>query len=167
MASKKKKAAAAAGGAAGAAKAARNSPYVQEIVENDDLRDNLQQAYESARDAYERISSAKKPAKAVFDDKKLQRDLKLAAESIKEAGLTLKEAPSGGRKKSGGGIMRKLLLLTVAAGLAMALSEDLRKKVLDMLFGAEEEFEYTSTSSATDSGTSGGVNTPAASSSTN
>ncbi len=126
MASKKKKAAAAAGGAAGAAKAARNSPYVQEIVDNDDLRDNIAQAYESARDAYERISSAKKPAKAVFDDKKLQRDLKLAAESIKEAGLTLKEAPSGGRKKSGGGIMRKLLLLTVAAGLAMALSEDLR-----------------------------------------
>ena len=150
MASKKKKAAAAAGGAAGAAKAARNSPYVQEIVDNDDLRDNIQQAYESARDAYERISSSKKPAKAVFDDKKLQRDLKVAAESIKEAGLTLKEAPSGGRKKSGGGIMRKLLLLTVAAGLAMALSEDLRKKVLDMLFGAEEEFEYTSTSTPGD-----------------
>ena len=39
MASKKKKAAAAAGGAAGAAKAAKNSPYVQELVENDDLRD--------------------------------------------------------------------------------------------------------------------------------
>jgi hypothetical protein len=30
-------------------------------------------------------------------------------------------------------------------GLALALSEDLRKKVLDALFGAEEEFEYTST----------------------
>ena len=29
--------------------------------------------------------------------------------------------------------------------LALALSEDLRKAVLDKLFGAEEEFEYTST----------------------
>ena len=29
--------------------------------------------------------------------------------------------------------------------LALALSEGLRKKVLDALFGAEEEFEYTST----------------------
>jgi hypothetical protein len=27
----------------------------------------------------------------------------------------------------------------------VALSEDLRKKVLDALFGAEEEFEYSST----------------------
>jgi hypothetical protein len=162
MASKKKKAAAAAGGAAGAAKAAKNSPYVQEIVENDDLRDNITQAYESARDAYDRIASSKKPAKAVFDDKKLQRDLKSAADSIKDAGLALKNAPTGGKKaKKKGGLGRKLLILTVAAGLALALSEDLRKKVLDALFGAEEEFEYTSTSTPAGGGASGGVTTPA------
>ena len=29
--------------------------------------------------------------------------------------------------------------------LAIALSEDLRTKVLDLLFGAEEEFDYSST----------------------
>ena len=34
MASKKKKAAAAAGGAAGTVRKAKNSPYVQELVEN-------------------------------------------------------------------------------------------------------------------------------------
>ena len=32
--------------------------------------------------------------------------------------------------------------------MALALSEGLRKKVLDALFGAEEEFEYTSTTSS-------------------
>jgi hypothetical protein len=166
MASKKKKAAAAAGGAAGAAKAAKNSPYVQEIVENDELRDNITAAYESARDAYDRIASSKKPAKAVFDDKKLQRDLKTAADSIKDAGLALKNAPSGAKKakaKKKGGLGRKLLILTVAAGLALALSEDLRKKVLDALFGAEEEFEYTSTSTPAGGGATGGVTTPAGS----
>ena len=31
----------------------------------------------------------------------------------------------------------------MGAGLALAMSEGLRKKVLDALFGAEEEFEYT------------------------
>jgi hypothetical protein len=36
----------------------------------------------------------------------------------------------------------------VGGGLALALSEGLRKKVLDALFGAEEEFEYTSSTSA-------------------
>jgi hypothetical protein len=34
------------------------------------------------------------------------------------------------------------------AGVALAVSSDLRKKVLDTLFGAEEEFEYTSTTTA-------------------
>ena len=38
----------------------------------------------------------------------------------------------------------------VGAGLALAVSEDLRKKVLDALFGAEEEFEYTSTTAPGD-----------------
>ena len=164
MASKKKKAAAAAGGAAATAKAAKDNKYVQEIVENDDLRENIQEAYESARDAYERIASSKKPAKAIFDDKKLQKDLKNAADSIRDAGLTLRDAPTKAQK-SGGGMGRKLLLVIVAAGLAVALSEDLRKKVLDMLFGAEEEFEYTSTSTSNSGGASGGVSTPAASSS--
>jgi hypothetical protein len=37
------------------------------------------------------------------------------------------------------------MLAIVAAVLAIVLSEGLRKTVLDALFGAEEEFEYTST----------------------
>ena len=43
MASKKKKAAKAGAGAIGAAQAARNNPYVQRVVEDDELRDNLVQ----------------------------------------------------------------------------------------------------------------------------
>ena len=35
----------------------------------------------------------------------------------------------------------------MAAAVALVLSEDARKTVLDTLFGAEEEFEYTSTTS--------------------
>ena len=38
-----------------------------------------------------------------------------------------------------------LVVALVGAGLALALSEGLRKKALDALFGAEEEFEYTAT----------------------
>ncbi len=155
----KKKAAAAGSGAVGAAKAAKDNPYVQRIVEDDELRDNLQAAYESARDAYGRISSSKKPAKALIDDKKLQRDLKAAADSIRDAAEALREAPKRSKPKSGGGFFRKLLVLSMAAGLALALSEDLRKKVLDALFGAEEEFEYTSTTTAAPSPETAGTTT--------
>ncbi len=164
MASTKKKAAAAAGGAAGAAKAARNSPYVQEIVDNDDLRENITKAYESARDAYDRLSSAKRPHKAIFDDGKLQKDLKSAVESIKDAGVALREAPNAKSGKRGGGVFRKLLVLGVAGGLALALSESLRKKVLDALFGAEEEFEYTSATTPADGAASADVTSAASAS---
>jgi hypothetical protein len=153
----KKKAAATAGGAYGAAKAAKNSPYVQRIVEDDDLRENLAQAYESARDAIDRLSNGKSPAKQIFDDKKLQQDLKQAADSIRDDSLALREAPKRSKPKKGG-FFRKLLLLGVAGGLALALSEGLRKKVLDALFGAEEEFEYTSTT-APSTGATGGATT--------
>jgi hypothetical protein len=136
MAAKKK-----AAKAGKAAMKARYNPYVQAIVDDDDLRDNLMQAYESSRHAFSRLSNGKSPSKQIFDDKKLQKDLKAAAESIRDASVALREAP----RKRKGGVGRFLLLGLVGGGLALALSEGLRKKVLDALFGAEEEFEYTST----------------------
>ena len=158
----KKKAVAASGGAVGAAKAARDNPYVQRLIEDDELRDNIQQAYESAQAAFSRLSNGKaSPAKAIFDDKKLQKDLKQAADSIRDASVALREAP-GKRKSSGGGFFRKVLVLGVAGGLALALSEGLRKKVLDALFGAEEEFEYTSTTTSAGGGATGGATTASA-----
>jgi hypothetical protein len=49
-------------------------------------------------------------------------------------------------ESSGGGGFGKLLFLVLIAGvLALVLSKDLRSKVLDALFGAEEEFDYSST----------------------
>jgi len=129
-----------------AAMKARYNPYVQQVIDDEDLRDNIVQAYESARDAYLRLSNGKSPAKQIFDDKKLQKDLKEASESIRDAAVTLREAPK--KRKSGGGFGRVVLVGIVGAGLALALSEGLRKKVLDALFGAEEEFEYTSTTSS-------------------
>ena len=39
----------------------------------------------------------------------------------------------------------RIALAVVAGGIAVAVSEDLRNKVLDALFGKEEEFDYTST----------------------
>ena len=135
------KAAKAGAGAYAAGKAARNNSYVQRLVEDDELRDNLRTAYESARKAYTRMSNGKGPAKALMEDKKVQRELREAATSLRDAADALRTPK---RKKRRG---RLLLLGLVGAGLAVALSEPLRKKVLDALFGAEEEFEYTSTTS--------------------
>ena len=139
----KKKAAAAGTGAVAAARAAKNNQYIQRLIEDEDLRQNLVDAYESARAAQARIANGKGPAKVVLDDKKFQKNLRDAAQSLKDAGDALRE----GKKKRRGGFGRLLVLGIVGGGLAIALNEGLRKKVLDALFGAEEEFEYTSTTS--------------------
>src|SRR5918994_2219019 len=128
--------------AGAAAYAVRRSPYVQRIAEDEDLRQNLWSAYESARAAVGRLQNGKHPTKPIFDDKRLQKDLKSAAESFKDASVALHEAP---RRRRKGGLGKLLLLGVVGGGVALVVSEDLRKKLLDALFGAEEEFEYTST----------------------
>ena len=123
---------------------ARENPYVQRLIEDDELRDNLREAFEAARGAYGRATGNGKGAvKAVSSDKKVQKDLRAAAESLREASDRLK-APKK-RKKSRLG--RLILFGLVAGAIALILSEDARKTVLDALFGAEEEFEYTSTTS--------------------
>jgi hypothetical protein len=131
-----------------AAQQARSNPYVQRLIEDEDLRKNIVQAFESARDAYSRLSNGKSPTAQIFDDKKLQRHIREAAGNVRDASVALHEAPRKRRGGGGGGFKRLLLLGVVGTGVALALSEGLRKKALDALFGAEEEFEYTSTTSA-------------------
>jgi len=142
----KKKAAKASAGAYAAGKAVRSNDYVQRLMTDEELRENLRNAFTSAKNAYGRING-KGPAKAL-DDKKTQRELKDAASSFKEATDQLR-----GVKKKKGRKGKLLLLALVSAGAALALSEGLRKKVLDAMFGAEEEFEYTATTTP-DSGSS-------------
>jgi hypothetical protein len=118
---------------------AKARPYIQRVIEDAALRENVRAALESSRSAYGRLSNGKAPTKALLEDKKLQADIREAAEALREATVKLTEPP----KKKRMGFGRKLLILVLAAGLALAVSEKLRSKVLDALFGAEEEFEYT------------------------
>jgi len=123
---------------------ARENPYVQRLIEDEELRDSLRDAFEAARGAYGRATGNGKGAvKAVSSDKKVQKDLRAAAESLREASERLK-AP---RKRKKSRLGRLILFALVAGAIALVLSEDARKSVLDALFGAEEEFEYTSTTS--------------------
>ncbi len=143
--SKKKKAAAAGATAAQTVDAVKSNPYVQKVATDGDLHDNVRVAYESARHAYDRLSSGKSPSKAVLEDKKLHADLATAAAALKDVGYALADKKPPKQKKRGGGLGRKLLILIVGAGVAVAVSADVRNKLLDLLFGAEEEFDYTST----------------------
>ena len=122
-----------------AATSATSNPYLRRIVEDEDLRDSVVTAFEAARDAYDRLSTNGSVIDTAIDDKKVHKDLKLAAENLRDASNRLR----GKQRQRRWG---RLILIGIAgAVLALALSEGLRKAVLDALFGAEEEFEYTST----------------------
>lgn len=149
----KKKAASVGAGAVAAGKAAKDNAYIQRLIEDDDLRENLRTAYDSARSAYARMSNGKGP-QAALNDKKTQKQLREAATSLKDAADALRDAKPKKKKRG-----RGLLLLIVGVGLAFALSEGLRKKALDTLFGAEEEFEYTSPTTSTSNGGAAGSST--------
>ena len=124
--------------AADIAAVAKAKPYVQRFIEDEELRNNFRDAIDSSRSAYDRLTNGKAAHKALLEDKKLQGDLRDAVVSLRDATVALNEPPKKKRR-----LGRKLLIVVVAAGLALALSETLRSKVLDALFGAEEEFEYT------------------------
>ena len=140
MAAKSKAAKASAGAAVAGA-----TPYVQRLIQDEELRDNIRTAYESGRSAYGRLNNGKGPAKALLDDKKLHRDLQAASDALRDASDSLREGPK--KKKRKGGIGRLLVLGIIGGAVAIGVSSDLRNKVLDLLFGAEEEFDYTSTTS--------------------
>jgi hypothetical protein len=125
-----------------AVRAAQRNRYLQRVVQDDDLRSSLLAVYGAARNAYGRMANGKPATQALFEDRKLQRELKEAASALREASSALRKPPKRRRR---GGIARSLLLLAAAGLLAMALNEGLRSKVLDMMFGAEEEFDYSST----------------------
>ena len=121
---------------------AKSNPYIQRLIEDASLRENVQKAIESSKSAYGRLGNGKTPAKSLLEDKKLQGDLRHALEAVRDASIALTEAPKK-RVRKGRRLGRKLLVLTIGAGVALAGSEKLRSKVLDALFGAEEEFQYT------------------------
>lgn len=128
--------------AADVANISKMNPYIQRLIADAKLRDNVRTAIDSSKSAYGRLTNGKAPAKALLEDRKLHNDLRAAAGAMREATMALSEAPKRQARK-GIGFGRKLMILGLGAGLALAGSEKLRSTVLDTLFGKEEEFEYT------------------------
>jgi hypothetical protein len=142
-----------AGAAAAAARQAAENPYLQRIVHDEELRNNMVVAYEAAKNAYARLNNGKAPTKVLMEDKKLHRDLKRSADALRDATAALRDAPKHTKpkekRKRKGGFGRLLLVAILGGAVALAVSEPLRNRLLDALFGAEEEFDYTSNTAPT------------------
>ena len=146
--------------------ALRDNPYVQRVIADDDLRDQLREAVDSSKSAYARASKSKRPAKALINDKKLQSEIRSAFDSARSAQSALRDAPSNPHARSGGKKGRLALLILVGGAVALVASSGLRDKVLDLLFGPEETFDYVPTPNGNGNGAAQSA-TPAPNASSN
>src|SRR5450432_3363849 len=97
---------------------AKTNPYIQRLLEDPSIRDNVQKAVESARKVIDRLSSGKTTPKSLLEDKKLQSELRTAIEAIRDASTALTDAPKKVKKARRRG--RKLALLAIGGGAALA-----------------------------------------------
>jgi hypothetical protein len=121
---------------------AKSNPFVQQLANDARLRKNVRTAVSSGKSAYARVSNGKVPTRALLEDRKLHADVGRALTAARDATITITQTQ---RKRTRRGLTagRVLVIGAVGSGVAFAASGKLRSKVLDMLFGAEEEFQYT------------------------
>jgi hypothetical protein len=121
---------------------AKSNPFVQQLANDARLRKNVRTAVSSGKSAYARVSNGKVPTRALLEDRKLHADVGRALTAARDATITITNTQ---RKRTRKGLTagRVLVIGAVGSGVAFAASGKLRSKVLDMLFGAEEEFQYT------------------------
>lgn len=107
-----------------------------------EARATLREAIDSAERAYERLASGKHAGRPAARDKKLKAELRNAVKSLDRVSSELgSKVSKGKRPRIGRG--RKVLLVVAGSVVVVGTCPWMRGKVLDALFGAEEEFEYS------------------------
>jgi hypothetical protein len=119
---------------------ARSNPYIERLIEDPDFRRYVSTAVDSGKRAYGRLSNGKVDPQTLLQDRKLHAEIGHALEAARDATIVL-IAPR--RRRRGLTFGRVVMVGAIGGAVALAASESLRSKVLDVLFGAEEEFEYT------------------------
>ena len=130
---------------AGAAASAR--PYVERALRDKELRDNVRNAYTSARSVYDELASRRKVSDAATQlvaDKDIQDELRNAIEELRNAAGRVKDvkhgAPEAGRAAWNG----LLLLAGIALGLLLnpITGPAVRRLLARKLFGGGNGFVY-------------------------
>jgi len=101
--------------------------YAQRLLENEYAQEQLGQAVESLRAAYRRASKRRvEPAR----DEKLRRQVRQAVQSLGEAGQALQSGRRRPKRRLGRRLLVVVGLGAVGAAAAVALSDELRERLL-------------------------------------
>jgi hypothetical protein len=136
---------------AGAASTAR--PYVERALRDRELRDNVRNAYSSARAVYDELSSRRKVSDAATQlagDKKLQNELRNAIDELRNAAGRVQAVKRGSPEPAQAAKNGLLLLVGIALGLLLnpITGPAVRRLLARKLFGSGNGFVYQGNGSA-------------------
>jgi hypothetical protein len=120
-------------------------PYVERALRDEELRENVRNAYESARTIYDELVGKRGVtgvATRVATDKDIQSELRTAVDELrKAAGRVQGEKPRDEQGSRGGG----LLMVGIALGILFnpVTGPQTRKWLSDHLFGGGGDDEFT------------------------
>ena len=116
-------------------------PYVDRALNDDDLRQNVRNAYESARSIYDELIGPRRVtglASRVATDKDLQQELKSVIAELREAA----DRVQGKEPHKGRNSMLLFLGIVLGALFNPVTGQSTREWVSNRLFGGNDDFTY-------------------------
>jgi len=117
-------------------------PYVQRAIQDEELRENLRSAFETARDVYAELIGKRGMtgvAAKVATDTEIQDQLRSAIDDLRSAANRVQGGTDGHKSRNG-----TLLLVGIAIGILFnpLTGPETRRWLKNRVFGDEEEFGY-------------------------
>jgi ABC-type transporter Mla subunit MlaD len=136
--------------------AASARPYVERALRDKELRDNIRNAYTSARAVYDELSSRRRVTDAATQlagDKDLQDEIRSAIDEIRNASRRVKDVKSASPEPVRTAKNTLLLTFGILVGLLInpITGPALRRALARKLFGSDNGFVYQGNGSKTSS----------------